>query len=148
METGRIYKMPAQGGQAVLVNSNLSGWDPTESEDGRFFYFIGEGTDLYNLGLWRIPIEGGDSKQLLNSINSWGPAYVIEDDGIYFIPNPDPAGNYSIQFLDLSTGKIKTLAGLGKQSCGNLSVSPDRRWALYAQQDQAGSDLMLVENFR
>lgn len=28
------------------------------------------------------------------------------------------------------------------------SVSPDCRWALYMQQDQAGSDLMLVENFR
>ena len=30
---------------------------------------------------------------------------------------------------------------------GLLSVSPDERYLLYAQIDQAGSDLMLVENY-
>jgi hypothetical protein len=29
-----------------------------------------------------------------------------------------------------------------------MSVSPDEHWLLYSQVDQAGSDLMLVENFR
>jgi len=29
-----------------------------------------------------------------------------------------------------------------------FSVSPDGRWILYAQLDQAGSDVMLIENFR
>jgi hypothetical protein len=29
-----------------------------------------------------------------------------------------------------------------------LSLSPDERWILYTQADQAGSDLMLVENFQ
>jgi hypothetical protein len=29
-----------------------------------------------------------------------------------------------------------------------ISVSPDERWILYTQIDQAGSNLVLVENFR
>ena len=29
-----------------------------------------------------------------------------------------------------------------------ISVSPDERWILYTQIDQAGSNLLLVENFR
>jgi len=148
VDAGRIYKMPAEGGPAVLVNSNLSGWSPTESLDGRFIYFRQSGPDSNNLAFWRIPIEGGDSKLLLNSVNGWGPAFAAVDDGIYFIPSLDPAKGCSIQFLELATGKIKTITELGKQPCGNLSISPDRRWALYSQQDQAGSDLMLVENFR
>jgi hypothetical protein len=148
MDTSRIYKMPTGGGSPIPVDGSLSGWDPTESDDGRFIYFIDKGSDPYNLGLWRTPIEGGDSKQLLNSINGWGPAYEIEGYGIYFIPTPDPAKGYSIRFFESTTEKIRTIAELGKQPCGNLSVSPDRRWILYTQQDQRGSDLMLVENFR
>jgi hypothetical protein len=31
---------------------------------------------------------------------------------------------------------------------GALAVSPDGRWILYEQFEQAGSELMLVENFR
>jgi hypothetical protein len=29
-----------------------------------------------------------------------------------------------------------------------FAVSPDGRWILYAQRDQSGSDIMLMENFR
>jgi hypothetical protein len=39
--------------------------------------------------------------------------------------------------------KLLDIAGLG-----GVSVSPDGRWILYTQFDQAGSELMLMENFR
>jgi Tol biopolymer transport system component len=35
-----------------------------------------------------------------------------------------------------------------ERSAGYPAVSPDGRSIIYQQQDQAGSDLMLVENFR
>jgi hypothetical protein len=33
-------------------------------------------------------------------------------------------------------------------SMASLTVSPDQRWLVYAEIDQSGSDLMLVENFQ
>jgi serine/threonine protein kinase len=142
-------KVPAEGGSAVLVNSNPPGWGPIESPDSKFIYFIDDRvTDGYNSRLWRIPAEGGESKQVLDSLFCWGVNYAVEYDGIYFISRPDPARGCSIRFLELATGKMKTIAELGKQLCQDLAVSPDHRWALYTQTEQVGSDLMLVENFR
>jgi len=38
--------------------------------------------------------------------------------------------------------------GVGDDVGDQALPSPDRRWMLYTQVDQEGSDLMLVENFR
>jgi serine/threonine protein kinase/Tol biopolymer transport system component len=144
VDTTRIYKIPAEGGAAVPVNGNLSGWDPTESVDGRFIYFFINGP---NPSLWRATAKGEEPRKVLESLSS-SIQCAFEDDGIYFLPGPGLDNSYAICFYELATGKIKTVAVLGKQPCMMLTVSPDRRWALYTQQDQSGSDLMLVENFR
>jgi serine/threonine protein kinase/dipeptidyl aminopeptidase/acylaminoacyl peptidase len=137
-----IQKVPAEGGPVVLVLRHAPGFAPVESADGKAIFV----TDP-NMGLWRVPIEGGESRQVLESLANFD-AYEVTDDGIYFIPGPGPTKRYSIRFLKLATGEIRTIAELGKLACGDLAISPDRRWALYSQTDQSGSDLMLVENFR
>jgi len=144
VDTVRIYKIPAEGGAAVPVNGNLSGWDPTESADGRFLYFFGTGTTS---GLWRTTAKGEEPRKVFDSPSS-SIRCAFEDDGIYFLPELGLDNSYSIRFYELAIGQTKTVAELGKQPCWTLTVSPDRRWALYTQTDQAGSDLMLVENFR
>ncbi len=126
----------------VLLTRNAPGYAPVESADGKFIFVTAP-----NLGLWRFPVEGGESRQVLESL-AGDHAYEVTDDGIYFIPGSDPTKGYSLRFLELATGKIKTVAELGKLTCVNLAISPDRRWALYTEVDQSGSDLMLVENFR
>jgi len=71
------------------------------------------------------------------------------DDGVYFIPGP-PAGTAPaiIQRLQFATGRITTLATLEKQPDLGFAVSRDGRHILYAQLDQEGSDLMLVDGYR
>jgi len=144
---GDIQKVPAEGGPVVLVKKNAPGYGPIESADGKSIFFTGRGTDASNLGLWKVPVEGGNSEQVLDSLSD-SYSFVAWDDGIYFIPRPDPATGYSIRFFEFVEGRSETIAELGKQRCWTLSVSPDRRWALYTQNDQLGGDLMLVENFR
>jgi hypothetical protein len=91
-------------------------------------------------------VEGGEESQVLESLSLW-VNYAMVDEGIYFIPKPDPGGDLFIQFLNFATGRVKPIAAIKGHSDG-LSVSPDRRWILYTQGAHAGSDLMLVENFR
>ena len=76
----------------------------------------------------------------------------IVREGIYFVPESSAAAGSSIQFLNLVTNQIRPVAKLDKSldfgDSGGQAVSPDGRWILYEQFDQAGSELMLVENFR
>src|SRR5262249_13089955 len=112
------------------------------SPDGQWVYY-----NTKNGGLWKLPQDGGEEIQVLESTTDH--AYAVVNEGIYFIPRPDAAGNYSIQFTDFATQKIRTITTIDRQTLGmGLSVSPDRRWVLWSQWDQSGSDLMLVENFR
>jgi hypothetical protein len=66
--------------------------------------------------------------------------------GIYFVGQADRG--MRIQFLNFATGQVTPVAPVNKlpQTC--LSVSPDGRFLLYSLREIAGSDLMLVENFR
>jgi hypothetical protein len=68
----------------------------------------------------------------------------VTDDGIYFVTGTAP---YSLRFLSLRTGRQRMLAQLDDHII-YLSLSPDRKSIVYTQNEQAGSDLMLVEHFR
>jgi len=139
-----IQKVPAGGGPAVLV-TDKGGWGPVESPDGKSIYSTRASTD--GPTLLRVPAEGGAAQQVLDSSID-GISYAVVGDGIYFIARRDPKSGDSIQFLNTATGKIQRIASIEKPVGFGLTVSPDRRWILYTQADQAGSDLMLVENFR
>ena len=93
-----------------------------------------------------MPLSGGEENQVLPSVVTGN--FSLVNDGIYFIPEPGPGVELSIQFLSFATAKVKTIAPISSFSYWGLSVSPDGRSLLFSQYDQAGSDLMLVENFK
>ncbi len=82
---------------------------------------------------------------VIDALEDW-TAYTSVEGGIYFVPKSDSKSGYSLRYLDTATGSIKGIASFEKP-VRSASVSPDRRWLLYTQEDQIGSDLMLVENF-
>jgi len=73
-----------------------------------------------------------------------------------FLPLPMRPSGWSFQagsischhYFDFSTKKIRKIFDARKDFGDALSVSPDGRWLLYAQQDEENTDIMLVENFR
>ena len=134
--------MPAEGGEAVQV-TRKGGILAFESADGKWVYYTKRFEDS---ALWKVPRDGGEETQVLESVDQH--AFAVVKEGIYFIPRPDSAGRYSIQFFNFATKKIRSIATIERPVDYYLSVSPDGRWILYSQIDQSGSDLMLVENFR
>jgi hypothetical protein len=95
-----------------------------------------------------MPVEGGQSTKVLEDLSDY-LHLAIMDRGLYFVPASNAAG--SIQFLNFAANQIRPVASFEKPlylgAAGGLAVSPDGRWILYAQIEQAGSKLMLVGNF-
>jgi Tol biopolymer transport system component len=142
--TGRYetWKVSAEGGEAVCVTSH-GGETAVESLDGKSLYY----TKSYSSSaFWKMPLSGGEENQVVPSVAP--RAFSVVKDGIYFMPESAVDRKFPIQFLSFSSATVKTVASMSAPPSEGLSVSPDGRFLLFTQQDEAGSDLMLVENFR
>jgi Tol biopolymer transport system component len=67
---------------------------------------------------------------------------------LYFFTPPDERGQSEIHYCDFATGKVRKIQTIAARIRCSLALSPDGRTLLYSQVDDAGSDLMHVENFR
>jgi eukaryotic-like serine/threonine-protein kinase len=143
----QVWKIPANGGEAIQVTRD-GGFAPIESPDGKFLYYV---KSLANTNLWRIPVEGGQATKILDGLSNYLNLAIV-DSGVFFVPARATAAGPSLQFLSFATNKIGPVANFEKpldiEALGGVAVSPDGRWILYTQFDQAGSELMLVGNFR
>jgi hypothetical protein len=78
--------------------------------------------------------------------------WAVARDGICFFDWKD-AVHPIVQFYNFRDRRSTTVYEFPRGTlldAGNsaISVSPDEHWILYTQIDQAGSNLVLVENFR
>jgi hypothetical protein len=136
--------MPANGGEAIQVTRD-GGFAPLESPDGKFVYYL---KALQNTDVWRMSTDGTQVTRVLEGLSDYRNLAVVQN-GLVFVSIRNTS---SVQFLNFATGKIRLLANVDRPIAhfplGGLAVSLDRRSILYTQVEQAGSDLMLVENFR
>jgi len=119
---------------------------PQPSVDGKFIYYD-KGWPAPS-SVWRLPVEGGESTKVLDGIVHPEGMWTIGPDGIYFFVRPDEKGCSDLSFYNFATGKIRKVLTVERPVTFYIDVSPDGRTILYSQVDEAGSDLMLVENFR
>jgi Tol biopolymer transport system component len=146
--TGRVevWKAPSGGGKPIQVTTE-GGSRAVESPDGKYLYYPNEFRRVAEL--WRMPTSGGPPEKVLDGIHSVGCA--VTETGIYFVPPPEAEkGALVIKYHEFKTGSEKTVVRLVGVSPtrGVPAVSPDGRFLLFVGENQQGSDLMLVENFR
>src|SRR5262245_33591072 len=136
-----VWKMPAEGGDAVQITTE-GGRMPFESPDGKTLYFTRLSREK---GVWKVPVQGGEASQVTGPVNDIF-SYVGAAEGIFYSAPPDSRRQGLIQFLSFSTGRSRTVVVTDRPIAEGLSLSPDKRFLVFAQSNQVGSDLMLIEN--
>ena len=142
-----VWKIRAAGGTAVQITRG-GGFEAFESADGRYLYYL-KGRAIP--GIWRVPVAGGEEMAVTerNQAGLWR-SWRVAGRGIYYATAAGPPGP-RLEFLDLGTGQIQEIDRAIKApdvTIPSLAVSPDRRRLLYAQYDQSGSNILMVEGFR
>lgn len=142
----QVWKVPAEGGESVQVTKQ-GGFASFESPDSKFVYY----NAFTAPGIWRVAVEGGEEARVLDQpkLGYWG-CWAVVNEGIYFI-NVEVKQHPVIEFFSFATGRVRQIAAMEKEAVvagPGFAISPDGRWILYAQVDQSGSDITLVENFR
>ena len=146
----QIWKRTLDGGEPVQVTKN-GGFGPLEAPDGKSIYY----TRFDEPGVWQVPVVGGDETKIIQDEpfrGYWG-YFAVGPDGLYFIGDTGTPSKHQpgFKFYDYATRKITNIFDMEKkpyQGAPGLSVSPDGHFLLYVQLDEAGTSLMLAENFR
>jgi Tol biopolymer transport system component len=141
----RLYRCPAEGGDAVMLSSELA-YGFYESFDEEAIFFVDGWTDT------NLKKVSGNHGGAASSVLGMPPLkdaslWTVVRRGIYFVPADAPR---SIRYFDLSTRQVRHITDVDRDfnsTNGGLSVSPDGRWLLYSQVDQKNSDILFVNNF-
>jgi Tol biopolymer transport system component len=141
----QIWRVPSSGGQEEQVTRN-GGFAAFQSGDGKYLYYAkGRGS----AGLWRKQLPDGAEDLVFEELKPgyWGCWAAVEN-GIYFADETDSSKSRGIFFYDFATRKIRQIAQVQKPFAvadSGFAVSPDRRFILYTQIDERGSDINILE---
>ena len=119
----------------------MGGCEAFESPDGRFVYYAKESAP------GQLLTEGGEEVKVLDGVRQG--AWAVWEQGIYFV-NPEVPSHPSIEFYSFAAERTTRVTTIEKGlywDGPSFAVTSDGRWILYAQIDQAESDIVLVENF-
>jgi hypothetical protein len=94
-----------------------------------------------------MPVAGGPETRVLDSVDCTG-LWAVSDRGIYYISTPDADDHREIRLSDFAAGQDHVIVEIDRDPSMRIAVSPDESTLLFTQVDNAGMDLMLVENFR
>lgn len=116
-----------------------------ESPDGRYLYYFRNQGEIWRLALRGSVPDGPESKVETGlppgDWGNWAPA----NDEIFYIPL-STTGEAKIQYMKFADGSVQTVCVLRKPPVfGNagLALSPDGKTLLFAQVDQADSNIFV-----
>lgn len=146
-----IYYTSNRDGASQLWRSGVHGEHPArltldkcddsaESLDGTTIYFQ---NDSY--GIYRMPVSGGRAELVEPLKHVYPSRYFDVTDRVYVVDQETAPRR--LQQFNPETGIVSTLGAIDGQLVSgtpSLSVSPDHRYALFAQQDKTSSQIITL----
>ncbi len=142
-----IWRIPAEGGKAEQLTTE-GGFEPQESPDGRYLYYVDRPPSAGSARLMRVAAAGGNASVLFEGVTPL--LWAVTNHGIYFLRQEHPVhAVYLYQFASQATARIGALPFLVArlQTPGRFTVSRDGRWGLMNVVEESRGDLMLLDNF-
>ena len=138
-----IWKMPSNSEEAVQITHNSADM-PQVSPDGKLLYYMKGWPET--VSVWQASLDGSQEVKVLDSVDSEGQ-WTVGKKGIYFFPT-SKTGQSEVCFYEFASAQTRKILTIQRQPWPPIAISPDEQTILYAQFDQSGSVLTLVENFR
>ena len=134
-----IWKVPAQGGEPVLISEH-GGNGVWESSDGKSLYYCRDGV------VWRGDLSGKNEIPVIKAPDFQNFRVCGKD--ICILDRSTAHGRF-IRYDPVTQRKQTKDGDFGPQvaASSGMDVSPDGRWIIYSRADSIESDIMLVENF-
>ena|SRR5918993_2428233 len=144
--TSRDGTRCGESGLTEVIRSETlhGGTTATESADRRYLYYAKQSSSPSSI--WRVPIEGGTEERVADGL-SYSLNFVVADRGLYFLAVGNAPGKASIDFFEFATGARTRIVDVAKPWWYGMALSPDGK-LLFSLVNSAGSNLMVVENFR
>jgi Tol biopolymer transport system component len=141
-----IWRMPSEGGGPSEKIAEANAMMP-QFHEGRVYFRRGS-------RIWSAAAGGGDERLVLDvpiGMRDWQ----LWRNHLVYIRKTGPESAV-VEILDLETSDTRELTTLevdpnataGFQTFLGLTVSPDGQYILFSRKDTAGSDLVLVDNYR
>ena len=146
----QIWKVAAEGGPPTQVTV-AGGFEPQESPDGRFLYYLDRAPNYGDIALparlMRTAVGTANPTVALDNVRAF--YWAVAETGIFILALEKDFD--WLDFYDFASGERKRLGRLpwrASRLCGRIAVSLDGRWLAANHLDRLDSNLMLVENFR
>jgi len=143
--TWQVWRVPSGGGTPEQVTRG-GGFAARESPDGKWLYYA-RGRSV--AGLWRIHPDGTDEQEVLDRLKPGFWAYwALTQRGIYFADRDTARGTYALYLLPESRLEPQRIAFFDHPivlADQGMTASPDGKTLLFAQIDQSGSDILMVD---
>jgi len=142
----QVWKAPASGGGGAVQLTRGGGFAAKESPDGKWVYYA-KGRSV--TGLWRIRPDGSNEESVLDRLKPGLWAYwAVTRQGIWFADREPGKASFGLYLLTNPRREVERITQFDRpvvMADQGMTASLDGRTLLYAQVDQSGSDLLMVD---